>query len=58
MESDSLKVNYVVQLKDYIGNDVQGRRYSHIALLCLYARSLQSLIARDRACVALESSLS
>ncbi|TYZ63719.1 hypothetical protein PybrP1_003688 [[Pythium] brassicae (nom. inval.)] len=26
MESDSLKVNYVVQLKDYIGNDVQGRR--------------------------------
>lgn len=26
MESESLKMNYVVQLKDYIGNDVQGRR--------------------------------
>uniref|UniRef100_K3WKB5 Replication protein A subunit n=1 Tax=Globisporangium ultimum (strain ATCC 200006 / CBS 805.95 / DAOM BR144) TaxID=431595 RepID=K3WKB5_GLOUD len=26
MERDSLQVNYVVQLKDYVGNDVQGRR--------------------------------
>lgn len=26
MESESLKVNYVVQLKDFIGNEVQGRR--------------------------------
>lgn len=26
MENNSLQVNYVVQLKDYIGNDVQGRR--------------------------------
>ncbi|KAF1330063.1 Replication protein a 70 kda dna-binding subunit, partial [Globisporangium splendens] len=30
MESDSLQVNYVVQLKDYVGNDVQGRRYERI----------------------------
>ncbi|KAJ0409767.1 hypothetical protein ATCC90586_001080 [Pythium insidiosum] len=26
MESEELKVNYVVQLKDYLGNEVQGRR--------------------------------
>jgi replication factor A1 len=26
MESGSIQVNYVIQLKDYVGNDVQGRR--------------------------------
>lgn len=52
MESDSLKVNYVVQLKDYIGNDVQGRRYvereranSSNALISSVSR-LVSLVSR------------